>query len=323
MDVVERRPGHVEGEVEDAHRLVFEDLDVRLLAQALDLVVGQVAVGTVEVALDQAEDARVDVEHRAELDLVEPLLARFPAVEMVLEARRDEADRGIMAAQHERARARAIAAEPALAVVAVLDVALDELRVDDLDLRNRRQEDRRRLLELEDDGVRVRRLGRARQDRAEEEAGGPLLHREHALHRVDHVGRGHLGAVVELHALAQLEGIGEPIRRDRVALRQPRDHLRRVVHPAVEPVVHVDARRGTADVEHRVRVEVVEGRVVGVDVAPLARRERRCEGDRRRHGDRAKRCLSHRKPPPVFRVEPVQPWGPPVTGRTCPLTKPA
>ena len=287
MHVVEGRPRHVEGEVEDAHRLVFEDLDVRLLAQTLDLVIGQVAVGSLVVALDHAEDARVDVEDRAELDLVEPFLARLPAVEMILEARRDEADGRIVAAEREGSGARVVAAQPAFAVVAVLDVALDQLRIDDLNLRHGRQEDRRRFLEREHDGVGVRCLGRARRDRAEEEPRGPLLHREHAFHRVDHVGGGHLRAVVELHAAAQLERIGQAVRRDGVALGQPRDHLRRIVDPAIEPVIHVDARRGTADIEHRMRIEIVEGRVVGMDVAALRRGERRCEEHRRGGGDHA------------------------------------
>jgi hypothetical protein len=46
---------------------------------------------------------------------------------------------------------------------------------------------------------------------------------------------------VPLHATAQLERPGLAVVRGRVAFRQPGNHLRRVVDPAKQPVVEVDA----------------------------------------------------------------------------------
>src|SRR3989441_9278124 len=51
-----------------------------------------------------------------------------------------------------------------------------------------------------------------------------------------------LGAVVELDALAQLERVGQAVRRHRVALRQPRVQDGRVVEPPIQTVVKVQPR---------------------------------------------------------------------------------
>ena len=104
VDVVHRRPLVVDLEHHDAHRLLLDDLDVRRLAQALDLVVGQVAAGALVVALDHAEHARVVLLHMPELDLVDVLGA--PRQEVAGEALGDEADGGIVAASACRSRSR-------------------------------------------------------------------------------------------------------------------------------------------------------------------------------------------------------------------------
>jgi hypothetical protein len=119
------------------------------------------------------------------------------------------------------------------------------------------------------DGVLVGCLGAARVDDRQEQRRHCFLHRQHALDAVDHVAGGEFAAVVELHAFLQVEGPGLAVGRGGVTLGQPRDHLRRIVDPAVQPVVEVDARRGTADVEDGVRIEIVVAAVVGMHVLAL------------------------------------------------------
>ncbi|MPL80474.1 hypothetical protein SDC9_26374 [bioreactor metagenome] len=90
-------------------------------------------------------------------------------------------------------------------------------------------------------------------DRAEEARAGRLrCGRGDAVERIFHVLGGHLAAVVELHALAQVEGIGLAVGRDLVAFGKPRAQLggaRHVIHQPVEdrldhrPVLPVVADR--------------------------------------------------------------------------------
>ena len=61
---------------------------------------------------------------------------------------------------------------------------------------------------------------------------------------------------------------------DRVALREPRLEHRRIVEPAVEPVVQVEPHRHPADVERGVRIQRVVGALVGEDEPRLGRRRR-------------------------------------------------
>ena len=175
----------------------------------------------------QSEHARVGVLDAAELDLVEPL--RAPALEVVGEALGDEADRRIEVGELVGARAGRVLRQPGLAPVAAGLVLLHQRRVDDVDLGHDRQEDRRRLLQLELDGVVVDGLGRAGIDHGLEQRGRALADREDAVERVDDVLRLHLGAVVELDAFAHLERVGEAVGRDRVALGHPRLEHGRVV----------------------------------------------------------------------------------------------
>ena len=105
--------------------------------------------------------------------------------------------------------------------------------------------------QLEHDRVRIGHLDA--RDRAEEAGAGALRGGvQHALDRIlDVLGR-QLAAVVELHAGAQLEGVGLPVGRDLVALGQVRHELHGaglVVHQPVEqalddrPVLPVVADR--------------------------------------------------------------------------------
>ena len=105
--------------------------------------------------------------------------------------------------------------------------------------------------------------------------GRALLEGEDALDAVAHVLGGDLGAVVELGAPAQLEGVGEAVGRHRVALGQPRLEHGRIVEPAVEAVVEVEPHRHAADVEGGVRVHRVVGALVGEHEPRLRDRRRR------------------------------------------------
>jgi hypothetical protein len=74
----------------------------------------------------------------------------------------------------------------------------------------------------------------------------------------DHVGRGHVGAVVELHALAEPEGVGAPVlgevdllgeqRADGAALAVGHESFHHVQGHGIGVVVPVDAGIGAADV---------------------------------------------------------------------------
>src|SRR5262249_27292262 len=166
-------------------------------------------------------------------------------------------------AQHVRAGARVVAREPRRAPVAVLLVLLEQRGVHDVDLGDHRHEDRRGLRQRELHGVPIERLRRVRRHHRGEQRRRALLEREDALHAVAHVLRGDLRAVVEFRAVAELERVREPVGRDRVALGQPRLELGRIVEPAIEAVVEVEADGDASDVEGRVRVHRVVRALVG------------------------------------------------------------
>ena len=245
-----------------------------------------------------------------EVDLLDVL--RPPRHEVAGEAPRDEPDGGIVAAERVGARPRVVAGEPAAAPVAVLLLLLEQRGVDHVDLGDDRHEDRGGLGERELDGVLVDRLGRPGRDHGGEQGGGALLEREDPLGAVADVLRGHLGAVVELDAVPELERVGQAVGRDRVALGQPRVEDGRVVEPAIEAVVEVEPHRHAPDVEGRVRVHGVVGALVREDEAGL-RHRRRHRRQRRDQGHRGQRerpagpaaratgapraCVSHGHPP--------------------------
>ena len=165
------------------------------------------------------------------------------------------------------ARAGRVLRQPGFGVVAALLVLLHQRRVDDMNLRYDREENRRRLRQLELDGVVVDRLGGAGIDHGLEQRGCALADGENALQRVDDVLRLHFGAVVELDALAHHEGVGEPVRRDRVAFRDPRFEHRGIVLPAHQAVIDIEPDGDAADVERGVRIGCVVVAFVGEDEA--------------------------------------------------------
>src|SRR5207302_2050983 len=98
----------------------------------------------------------------------------------------------------------------------------------------------------------------------------------------------HLGAVVELDALAHLERVGETVGRDRMALGHPWLEHRRVPLPAHEAVINVEADGNATDVERGVGVD-------GVVVAYLGKHE----AARRRRGMSEMTCLGKRACPTI------------------------
>src|SRR6266567_6360182 len=50
-----------------------------------------------------------------------------------------------------------------------------------------------------------------------------------------------------------------------MAFGEPGDHLRRIVDPAIEPVIEIETRGRARGVEDRVRVEIVVRAVVRID----------------------------------------------------------
>ena len=132
-----------------------------------------------------------------------------------------------------------------------------------------------------------------------EERGRPLLECQDALHAVAHVLGRDLRAVVELRPPPQLERVREAVRRDRVALGQPRLELRRVVEPAVEAVVEVQPHGHAPDVEGGVRVHRVVRALVGEHEPGLrgcrgARSRQRHEG---KHESEPGTAVGHGRPP--------------------------
>ena len=138
-----------------------------------------------------------------------------------------------------------------------------------MDLRDDREEDRRRLLERELDGGVVRCLGFAGFNHGLEQGRSALAERQDALQRIDDVGGLNLAAVVEPDAFAQLECVGEAVLRDGVALGDPGLELGRVRLPAHQTIVDVEAHGNATDVEGDVRVHGVEVALVGEDEAGL------------------------------------------------------
>ena len=310
--------------IEDPHGFFFLHDDMLAGPQPLDLVLRQVAVRAVEVAVHQAEHARVDLDHRAELDLIQRIVHHVPAEEMVLEARRLPADGRVVALELEGAGARIVLREPRGAEIAVRLVGLHQFGVEDVDFRHGGEEDGRRFGEVEDHGLRVRRLGRARRDRALEERIGTLLHRQDAVDGIDDVGGFHRRAVMELR-VPEREGVGEAVFRNVDFLGQPRLQVRGIVEPAHQAVIEVDARRDPSDIEDGVRVQRVVGGRIGENelAAGCCRGRCRAQRDRRGGGETAKTgCMAseHRSSVSLLRIRcggtgPPPPLSRPFAGR--------
>ena len=78
---------------------------------------------------------------------------------------------------------------------------------------------------------------------------------EHPLEVEDHRLGIELGAVMERHAVAQVEGVGLAVVGDLVALRERRLHLQRAVLEPHQPVIKVHEDAEIVDRRDRVRIE--------------------------------------------------------------------
>src|SRR5262249_57109811 len=94
------------------------------------------------------------------LDVVDP--SRTPPIEVAGKAFGDEAARGMERRELVGSRARRILRKPSLAPVAATLVFLHKHRIDNMDFRHHRKEDRRWLLQLELDSMIVHHLSRTR-----------------------------------------------------------------------------------------------------------------------------------------------------------------
>src|SRR5439155_8368086 len=122
--------------------------------------------------------------------------------------------------------------------------------------------------------------------------------------RGDHVVRGHLLAVVELDALAELEGVGEPVLRDRGEALGQRRYRLVVVVERVEALVDVvreglgDAGGGPVGVQRRRLAQVADAEdaalLLGVRIGGGAGHDER--GDRRK-GQSRQEPTRHTTPP--------------------------
>ena len=86
---------------------------------------------------------------------------------------------------------------------------------------------------------------------------------------------------MKLGILPQLERVDLAVIRDGMAFREPWNHLGRIVDPAVEPVIEIEARGGAGRVENGVRIEIVVRAVVRVDELAAGLRQNSLDRERR------------------------------------------
>src|SRR5262245_16356404 len=166
-DIVQGCPRRVELHHHHAHGFSVKHLSIARGFNAFQLIGLQIAADTVEVAFHQAEHARVRVLDGAELDLIEIL--RAPALEMTREALRHETDGRVELFEFIGTRAGAVLREPGRTPVAIDFVLLDERGIEDVDLRDDGQEDRRGFRELEANRIVINGFGFAGLDHRLEE----------------------------------------------------------------------------------------------------------------------------------------------------------